>query len=305
MHDVLIPFLVFICVVALGAAVILVGVARKKILQDRLRGLSGKARTESTTVEKAKPKLLSILSYAGDTVAMGKGGSPALREQLAKAGYHSHNAVTIYLGAKMFLLIGGVFALGVLLFPLGLPLSLTVLLVLAGGILFSFGPNFVVRCQRWKRREEVRNHLPDVLDLLEICVSSGMGLDMAWNAVGEEIRCVSSTLADEMALTNLEMHMGATRADAMRHMAERTDGEDISSLVAVLVQSERFGTSISSALQTFADSMRETRKQRAQEACEKMSVKLLIPMILLIFPSMLIVLIGPAAMTISKLFAGR
>jgi len=305
MEYVLVPLLVFICVIAIGSAVILGGAARKRALQGRLRGLSGKVSTGSTTAQRARPKVLGALSFIGDMVAMGKGGSPALREQLAKAGYHSHNAVTIYLGAKMFLLIGGIFAAGVLLFPLRIPLSLKVLLVVAAGILCSFGPNFAVRWRRWKRRDEVRNHLPDVLDLLEICVSSGMGLDMAWNAVAEEIRCVSQTLADEMALTNLEMHMGATRANAMRHMAERTDGEDISSLVAVLVQSERFGTSISSALRTFADSMRETRKQRAQEACEKMSVKLLVPMILLIFPSMLIVLIGPAAMTISKLFAGK
>jgi tight adherence protein C len=106
-----------------------------------------------------------------------------------------------------------------------------------------------------------------------------------------------------MALTNLEIHLGAARAVAMRNMAQRTGADELSSLVAVLVQSERFGTSVVEALRTYANSMRETRSMRSQEAAEKMAVKLLFPMILFIFPSVVLVMVGPAAMTLYKIFS--
>jgi len=112
---------------------------------------------------------------------------------------------------------------------------------------FALLPNVLVTIRKKRRTADVRSHLPDAIDLLEICVSSGMGLDTAWNAVCDEFRGVSAVLADEMALSNLEMHLGAPRADAMRNMATRTGVEDIGSMVATLVQSEKFGTSVSQA----------------------------------------------------------
>src|SRR5205809_980064 len=124
-------------------------------------------------------------------------------------------------------------------------LVIRVCIIVAVLAAFALLPNLAVTLRRRKRTADVRSHLPDAIDLLEICVSSGMGLDMAWNAVCDEFRGVSGILADEMALSNLEMHLGAPRADAMRNMAKRTGVEDISSLVATLVQSERFGTSVS------------------------------------------------------------
>jgi tight adherence protein C len=131
-----------------------------------------------------------------------------------------------------------------------------------------------------------------------------MGLDMAWNAVCDEFRGVSQILADEMALSNLEMHLGAPRADAMRNMAKRTGVEDISSLVATLVQSERFGTSVSQALRTYADAMRQERSARAEEAAEKLAIKLLFPMVMFIFPCMFVVILGPAGVRIKEMFLG-
>ena len=116
---------------------------------------------------------------------------------------------------------------------------------------------------------------------------------------------MSAPLADEMALTNLELHLGGSRAVAMRHMAKRTGVDDITSFVAVLVQSERFGTSIGEAVRTFAESMREERSLRAQEAAEKMAVKLLIPLVLFIFPALFAVLVGPAGIQIVHTFSQR
>ena len=148
------------------------------------------------------------------------------------------------------------------------------------------------------RRDEIRQYLPDAVDLLEICVSSGIGLDMAWNMVANEVHHVSPVLATAMDLSNLEIHLGASRTDAMRNMATRTGADQLSSLAAILVQSERFGTSVASALREFAASMREERRMLAEEGAEKMAVKLIIPMVLFIFPAIILVTIGPAAINI-------
>jgi tight adherence protein C len=166
--------------------------------------------------------------------------------------------------------------------------------IVGGSAMLFFIPNLAVGIRRDKRRAEVKKVLPDAVDMLEICVSSGMGIDAAWTAVGDEIRRVSPTFADEMELTNLEVSLGVPRAVAMRHMADRTGAEDLSSLVALLVQSERFGAGIIEALTTFAKTMRETRGQRAEEAAEKMAVKLLFPMVMFIFPALILIMVGPA-----------
>jgi tight adherence protein C len=167
-----------------------------------------------------------------------------------------------------------------------------------GPILLFFLPNLAIRFRRRRRALQVRRHLPVAIDLLEVCVTAGMGLDTAWNAVSDEIRHVSMLLADEMMLVNLERQLGASRTLAMRNMAERTGAEELSSLVALLVQTERFGTSVGEALRTFAQSMREARSMRSEEAAEKLAVKLLFPLVFFIFPVMLLVMGGPAGITI-------
>jgi tight adherence protein C len=154
--------------------------------------------------------------------------------------------------------------------------------------------------QRKARRDEICLFLPQAVDLLEICVTSGIGLNMAWNMVANEIQQVSTILSNEMALTNFEIHLGANRAEAMRRMASRTGAEELSSLAAILVQTDRFGTSMATALQEFAKSMREERSFKAEESAEKMAVKLVIPMTLFIFPAVLIIIIGPAAVSIFR-----
>ncbi len=128
-----------------------------------------------------------------------------------------------------------------------------------------------------------------------------MGLDSAWNAVSAEFRRVGPTLADEMALVNLEVQLGGTRTEAMRNMANRTGADELGALVALLLQTERFGTSISDALRVFATSSREARSARAEVTAEKMSVKLIFPLVLCIFPAMLIVIMGPAGMALYNL----
>ncbi len=261
--------------------------ARRRAMQDR--DVAGE--------ESGRPRLLFTLQRAGEIVSQGK-ASLGLRERLAAAGYHGQSAAAIYLGAKVLLFGADVLLVSLMLIPLhqalGLP-SVYMLTAISGGVCF-FIPDLAVGMARDRRRQNIRRHLPDAVDLLEICVSAGLGLDQAWNSVAEELRRVSPVLADEMELTNLEISLGASRAVAMRHMAERTGAEDISSLVALLVQSERFGASIVDALRTFATTMRETWSQRAEESAERMAVKMLFPMVLFIFPALVIIMVGPAVL---------
>ena len=213
---------------------------------------------------------------------------------MARAGFQSRSAVPVFLGAKMLLLLVGLVAAGVLTFFVDMPFQQKSAVLMVGAGIPFFIPNSVLRMRHRKRVTQVRRGLPDVVDLLEICVSGGMGMDMAWNSVADEIRTVSPLLANEMALTNLEMHLGVSRGDAISNMADRTGSEDLAGLVAVLVQSEKFGTSVSEALETFAQTMRDIRSERAEESAQKMALKMLFPMILLIFPCVMIVAVGPA-----------
>jgi len=283
-----------VSVVLVGAAVLVrrrekdaIEVARRRAMQDQ----------DVAAEESGRPRLIFTVQRVGEVVARGK-PSQGLRERLAAAGYHGASAASVFLGSKVLLFGGGVALLFYLLrnFQTSLDLAPVMLLTAIGGFFFFFIPDLAVGIARDRRRRNIRRHLPDAVDLLEICVSAGLGLDQAWNSVAEEIRRVCPTLADEMELTNLEISLGASRAVAMRHMAERTGAEDISSLVALLVQSERFGASIVDALRTFATTMRETWSQRAEESAERMAVKMLFPMVLFIFPALLIITVGPAVL---------
>jgi tight adherence protein C len=294
-YDLAVPMLTFVAVTATGGALILVKTRRRRAVLERL----GPHDAGATDMQE-QPRLwvLRALYGLGATVAP-SGVSERLREQLAKAGHFERSAASVYLGTKMSLLLLGLVGSTFLVAPLHLPFALKAVLLFAFGVALSFVPNVVLMVQNNARTAQIRNHLPEAVDLLEICVTAGMGLDMAWNSVTDEIRRVSSVLADEMLLANLEMRLGATRADSMRHMARRTGADEIASLAALLVQAERFGTSIADALRIFAMSMRDTRAQRAEEAAEKMTVKLLFPLVVFIFPTVMVVTAGPAVLAIA------
>ncbi|MHC4441598.1 MAG: type II secretion system F family protein [Planctomycetota bacterium] len=304
MYEQLIPLLTFLSVVTIGGAILVARAMRRQPLQNRLQAQVMEGQYSQPKLNSEQSWLIRMLDAIGGIVSSG-GPSAGLQLELAKAGYHSHGAAVVYLGIKILLVIVGMAGLTIVLIPIpGMTFGIKVFIIFIGTGFFFFIPNLVIRYLREKRRDEVRRYLPDTIDLLEICVSAGMGLDMAWNSVANEARGISPILADEMALTNLEMHLGAPRSVAMRHMAERTGAAEISSLVGVLVQSDRFGTSISDALRTYAASMRETRSQRAEEAAEKMPVKLLFPLALLIFPAVLIVICGPAGIEWARIITG-
>ena len=161
-------------------------------------------------------------------------------------------------------------------------------------------PNLWLRIKIDRRKEKILLGLPDALDLMVVCAEAGVGLDAAINRVGDEMRLSNKTLSDEFNLMSLELRAGKARRDAFRDLAIRTDLEDVNNLASLLIQTERFGTSISQALRVHSDAMRVKRFQRAEEVAAKLPVKLLFPLIFFIFPSLFVAILGPAIIRIFR-----
>jgi tight adherence protein C len=184
-------------------------------------------------------------------------------------------------------------------------LPLQVMLVSIAVAVFGFYlPDIWLKIRTANRKDKITRGFPDALDLLVVCVEAGMGLDAAINRVAEEISLSNKILSDELKVLNLELRAGKPRRDALQDLAVRTGLEDVSSLVTLLIQTDKFGTSIARALRVHSDSMRTARFQRAEELAAKLPVKLLIPLIFFIFPSLFVVIIGPAGIRIAKAFKG-
>jgi tight adherence protein C len=213
-----------------------------------------------------------------------------LQQRLITAGYRNHEAVAIFFGIRLGCALGA-FALAAS--PIfGNPSLSIALLACALGYLL---PGMALARLAKKRQHRIRLGLPDVLDLLVVSVEAGLGLDQAIQRVGEELAFAHPDLSDELRLINLELRAGKGRVDALRNLAERTGVDDISSLVAMLVQTDKFGTSVAQSLRVHSETVRTKRRQRAEEAAAKTGVKMVFPLVFCIFPSIWVVTIGPAA----------
>lgn len=169
------------------------------------------------------------------------------------------------------------------------------------GVLSLLGfylPDFYLKLRIRRRKDRIVKGFPDALDLLVVCVEAGMGLDAAINRVAEEIRLSSQVISDEFKMLNLELRAGKSRIEALRNLGVRTDVEEVRSFTTLLIQTDRFGTSVAQALRVHSDSMRVRRYQRAEELAGKLPVKLMIPLIFFIFPAIFVVVVGPAAIQI-------
>lgn len=291
--QILIPVLAFVAVMSIGIVFLAVIEHRRKKTRQRLEA----AAAGMPAIPIRESRFLRLMERVGNYVSHGQGDT-SLWEQLIRAGYMSRAAPAVYTGVKILLLAAGLAVGTVLVIPLEMGIQQKALYVLLAGSVPFFIPNLILRMQEKNRRLEIRQALPDAVDLLEICVSSGIGLDMAWNMVADEIHHVSPVLGNAMDLSNFEMHLGSSRTEAMRNMAARTGAQQLASLAAILVQSERFGTSVATALQEFASWMREERQLNAEEEAEKLPTKLLFPMALFIFPAIMVVTLGPAMLQI-------
>jgi tight adherence protein C len=226
-----------------------------------------------------------------------------LQKQLMQAGYRSPNAPIVFRAIQISTLIGypAVVALGCAL--MARPLDSAVLWILAAFIKGFFLPRYMLRKMVKNRQQRVRWGLADALDLMVVSIEAGLGLNAAIVKVGEELREVHPDISDEFDLTNLEIRVGRDRDEALRNLAERTGVDDLRSLVAMLIQADRFGTSIARAVRVYADSLRTKRRQRAEQAAQKAAVKLLFPLACFLFPTLFIAILGPAALNLIDSFA--
>lgn len=261
-------------------------------LLDTVQGFKPMAATATTTFQ--PPALIAEVSSATEKLRrrVGITDTSAAARQLALAGYRQTYQVEIFYAAR--LLLPALTAIAISLFVH----ESTVFWFVAGVLVAYYLPDLVVTSLIRKRRERVRLGLPDALDLLAICMEAGLGLDQALMRVGAELAGTHPELSDEFNLISLEQRAGTPRIEAWRHMADRTKLEVVSAFVSMLVQTDKFGTPISKALAVFSDSLRTQRRQKVEELAAKTTIKMVFPLVFFIFPSMFIVLLAPAVISI-------
>lgn len=229
-----------------------------------------------------------------------------LRRRFLRAGIRNEHAPVIFFGLKAFMAI----LLIVLFFLIKLLTRIIMTnfnFILISVILLAIGfylPNFYLQRRIAGRKEKVQKGLPDALDLMVVCVEAGTGLDAAIQRVGEEMKMTNGVISEEFKLMGMELRAGKQRQEALKNLAMRTDLDDVRSLTTLLIQTDKFGTSLGQALRVHSDAMRIKRFQRAEEIAAKLPVKLLFPLVAFIFPSLFVVLLGPAAIRVYRILFG-
>ena len=301
----LILAVVFVALSAASAFLFLAELApgRQSTIAARLTDADGLDPASRETLKRRgrqvrSEKISAVLQALGEQVQGRRADVSAIRLRMIQAGYTGRTAVPIYLGSRIALPIGLAAASVFILSVLGATSLAGVLATVWFAAVGYVMPSFYIGSRITRRQKEMQKALPDALDLLVVCVEAGLGLNQALVRVSEEIERLSPVLSEQLALVNLEIRAGTARDEAFRNMGDRTGMEDIRSLMAMLIQTDRFGTSIATALRVHADTMRTKRRQRAEEAAAKTTIKLVFPLVLFIFPAMFVVILGAAIIQI-------
>jgi len=262
----------------------------------RLAGIAGPPKDEPKFADRQKERVRDTLANVGKILPP-PSTDKANRTQLLmiRAGYRSSEALLAMRGIKLifpFVALAGIYFSGLYrIHTFFIPVA-----TFAVGYLL---PDMWLTWRVSVRQRKLRRALPDALDLLVICVEAGLGLDQALMKVSQDMKIAHPELSEELQFVNLEMRIGKTRIDALRELARRTGLEDLKALVAMLIQTERFGTSIAQSLRVYSDDMRLKRRQRAEEMSAKTSVKMVPALVFFIFPALMVVILGPALITLS------
>jgi tight adherence protein C len=223
-----------------------------------------------------------------------------LKTKLTHGGFRGEGVQAVFLGMKFVGLIVGAFVGGGAMVAIsGLTLTALMRTVICAGALFYL-PDIALWYVTKRRKLAIFLGLPDALDLMVVCVEAGLGLDQALRKVAEELKKSYPLIADEFGLCNMQMQMGRTRTEVLHELGNRNGVEDLRSLAAIIIQADKFGSSIAQALRVQSDSMRVRRRQIAEEKAAKTAVKLIFPLVLFIFPGIFVVLVGPAAITMIR-----
>ena len=285
------PLLAFVFGCALVGIAALVMMPKQSVIDRRLQELISD-RGDDVQEEK-KPKLqnvVALLKRVGEKAPRSAKELGSLRLRLVQAGYRRDEALTIFFGIRVLfsLTLFALFSTSVITRP-------NMTLALGGLALGYLLPGMLLARVAKRRAHRIRLSLADALDLLVVSVEAGLGLDQALQRVATELAFAYPDLSDELKLINLELRAGKPRAEALRNLADRTGVDDLSSLVTMLIQTDKFGTSVAQSLRVYSETLRTKRRQRAEEAAAKTGVKMVFPLVFCIFPVIWIVTIGPAA----------
>jgi tight adherence protein C len=243
-----------------------------------------------------------ILSKIGNLVPANPTDVGILEKRLMSAGFRSHGALRLLYGIKGILCVTMTLLSSGVLFGFQMTSEMTIFQILAAGGFGWAAPNMVISRLSNRRKTALRKGLPNALDMLVICVESGLGLDQALMQVSKELHHAHPEISDEFAVMNLEMRAGKRRAEALHNLGDRTDLDELKKMVSVLVQADRFGTSISQTLRNFSDYMRVQARQEAEEKAAKIGVKLVFPIFFFILPSLFVVTVGPMIVRVTRDF---
>jgi len=262
--------------------------------RSREEGATKKPDTMTKVLEKATPALARPLQPKNE-MELGK-----LRTRLANAGFRNETAGSVFLGLKFAGMMVGLFlGGGAVILVNGVGQNSLISAVAITGLMF-YMPDVLVWFIAKSRKQQIFLALPDALDLMVVCVEAGLALDQAMRKVCDEMKKTYRVLTEEFALSNFQLQMGRPRSEVLHELGARTGVSDMRSLVAVLIQADKFGSSVAHALRVQSDSMRTRRRQLAEEKAAKTAVKLIFPLVLFIFPGIFVVLVGPAAITMAR-----
>ena len=268
-------------------------------IYDRVGGVAETAADSESVSVKPRDVVVRVFEQIGEQIPLSPADQTVTKRDLVMAGFRSDGAIRIFYGTKvMFCIVMFAFAL-MLHRHVTDNQVLRIVFLIAGTGLGYYAPVIYLESQVKKRQMKLRLSLPDALDMMVVSVEAGLGLDQALQYVAREIEESHPELSDELALVGLEMRAGKRRSEALRNLADRAGEPELRKLVAILIQTDRFGTSMGESLRTHSDFMRLRRKQEAEERAAKIGVKLVFPIFLFILPSMMIVAAGPAML---KLF---
>ena len=273
---------------------------RPSRVYDRVGGVADAGPVAGPTPATSREVVVRVIEQIGEKIPLSTVDMNSARKDLVMAGFRSDGSVRIFTGIRViFCVVMFAFALMIRTHVTDNPVLRIVFLV-AGAGLGYYAPGFYLESLVKKRQTKLRLSLPDALDMMVVAVEAGLGLDQALQYVGREIEEAHQELSDDISLVTLEMRAGKRRSDALKNLAERTGEEELRKLVAILVQTDRFGTSMGESLRTHSDFMRMRRKQEAEERAAKVGVKLVFPIFLFILPSMMVVAAGPALLKVFR-----
>jgi tight adherence protein C len=287
--------------VLLAAGLSLAGMklyVKPKEAMERVAG-TGISQNESTP---RHPSLVfhDIVKRLGNLVPASPKDVTVMQRRLIRAGYRNPNALKVLYGAKALFGVLVPVITGVVLLNSSMDSSNKFAAMVAAVAIGFFGPNEYVRMVAKKRQKQIHRGLANALDLLVVCVESGLGLDQAILQVAKELEHAHPEITEELAIVNLELKAGKRRAEALRNLADRTAVDDLKKLVAVLIQADRFGTGVAQSLRAHSDYMRVQARQIAEEKAAKLGVKLVFPIFFCILPSLFVVTVGPVVMRIMR-----